>query len=474
LLFFAIVVVVTGAHMISSPRPGRSDVAFGIVAVGFFGLASLVLLGRLIRSGRATAILTNEGVTFPSAFDGVLPWGAVRSFEYVTRYKNRVLHVTPYADTADEMCWKGLARWAFALRGNKAVARFSIPLNTSPEVETRFLDYFAARVRAAKALRPEDSPLGRIDAQDAELSARRQAQEAQSEAAAIFPYVTAGLTALLLAIFIAELGGPTWSNIGAGSRSVQTLVQFGGVFRVAVERGEWWRVFSAPLLHASFAHLLLNCASLWIVGVRFERYVGSGWFAAVFAGSAIAGSLMSLALNPANLVSVGASCGIVGLFAATALASRHFPPGRMRTLMMRTAAETLLPSLVPIASGPGGVAIDYAGHFGGALGGGALGFAILALWPRELTRPRYGRAAAIGAGLCGLIGVGAVAINASAFIYPKRAAPSALPNPESRAQQKSRPVYRLPDPMAERAPVAAPAPRAPTGNRIGGSNSPSP
>lgn len=437
LLFVAI-----GTAMFASPRPGRPDTTFGIMIVVFFGLGCLVFLRRLIAAWRATAILTNEGVTCPAAYDGVLPWSAVQSFEYIDRGKARILCVTPYPDVADDMCWKGFTRWALFLRG-KTAARFGIPLNSRPEDEARFVDAFIARVDAAKAAHPVDSHLRRIDACEANFAAQAQAHEAQSAATVTFPYVTAGLTALLVLIYFAELGATNGLSGDAKTPSIETLVQFGGVFRLAVDQGEWLRIFSAPLLHASFEHLLLNCIALWIVGVRFERYVGSGWFAAVFAGSAIAGSLMSLAFNPPNLVSVGASGGIVGLFAATALASRHFPRGRMRTLMLKTAAQTLLPSLIPLATAPGGDKIDYASHFGGALGGAALGAALLALWPQALIRPRYGKAAAIGAALYALIGVGEVISNKAVPVQP--AAKPAHVHSLPRQPQSNLPGLRSPN-----------------------------
>ncbi|CCJ05838.1 rhomboid family intramembrane serine protease [Methylocystis sp. SC2] len=452
-----------GAAMLASPRPGQPDATFGIMIVVFFGLGGLVFLRRLIAARRATAILTNEGVTCPAAYDGVLPWSAVQSCEYIDRGSARVLCVTPYPDVADDMCWKGFTRWALFLRG-KTAARFAIPLNSTPKDEARFVDAFIAQVNEAKADQPENSHLRQIDASQANFAAQAQAHEAQSEDATTFPYVTAGLTALLVLIYFAELGANKGSSGDAKTPSIETLVQFGGVFRLAVDQGEWLRIFSAPLLHASFEHLLLNCIALWIVGVRFERYVGSGWFGAVFAGSAIAGSLMSLAFNPPNLVSVGASGGIVGLFAATALASRHFPPGRMRALMVTTAAQTLVPSLIPLLTAPGGGKIDYASHFGGALGGAALGAALLALWPQALIRPRYGKAAAIGAALYALIGVGEVISNNDVPAQPT-ARPThvqSLPRPP----QSNLPHYTLPESMTgRRAPLKHAGPSAPTARK---------
>jgi rhomboid protease GluP len=111
--------------------------------------------------------------------------------------------------------------------------------------------------------------------------------------------------------------------------------------------------------------------------------------------------------------------------------------------MLKTAAQTLLPSLIPLATAPGGDKIDYASHFGGALGGAALGVALLALWPQALIRPRYGKAAAIGAALYALIGVGEVISNKAVPVQP--AAKPAHVHSLPRQPQSNLPGLRSPN-----------------------------
>lgn len=67
--------------------------------------------------------------------------------------------------------------------------------------------------------------------------------------------------------------------------------------------------------------------ALWRVGILLERLIGWRWFAALFCVSAIGGSAASLLISPDNILGVGASGGIIGLFAAVIVASFYFPSG---------------------------------------------------------------------------------------------------------------------------------------------------
>jgi membrane associated rhomboid family serine protease len=79
--------------------------------------------------------------------------------------------------------------------------------------------------------------------------------------------------------------------------------------------------------------------------------------------------------------------------------------------MLWTAAQALVPMLVPFSIAFGPIAVDYADHFGGALGGAALGVVLLRLWPERCARPQYqSAAAAAGAAFC-FIGLGVIAFH---------------------------------------------------------------
>ena len=67
--------------------------------------------------------------------------------------------------------------------------------------------------------------------------------------------------------------------------------------------------------------------ALWRAGILLERLIGWRRFTVLFCVSAIGGSAASLLINPDNMLGVGASGGIIGLFAAVIVANFHFPSG---------------------------------------------------------------------------------------------------------------------------------------------------
>jgi rhomboid protease GluP len=210
-----------------------------------------------------------------------------------------------------------------------------------------------------------------------------------------FPYLTAAIIAVLCAIFAVEIiyGVGPWT--GLLQPSIATLIAFGGIYRPLVMQGEWFRLFSGPLLHADLGHLLLNCIALYLAGRILESLVGRAWLAAIFVVGAICGALFSLAFNPENLVSVGASGAVMGLFATLLVLAFHFPKGADRTALLMNSIYVLVASMVPVTSGGGKV--DIAAHAGGALGGFVVGGLLLAIWRKDAAHPHFaGMATAIG------------------------------------------------------------------------------
>jgi rhomboid protease GluP len=134
--------------------------------------------------------------------------------------------------------------------------------------------------------------------------------------------------------------------------------------------------------------------------------------------------------------------------------SRRFPAGGMRTQLQMNALYVLVPSLLPLASVFQGARIDYAAHFGGAIGGAAVGLILLSLWRTSDARPRLralGAAIAV-AGLAAFLVAGAF-VQRSFALYELTAglAPqSAMPTTDEAARQQSADlVVRYPrDPRA--------------------------
>lgn len=140
-----------------------------------------------------------------------------------------------------------------------------------------------------------------------------------------------------------------------------------------VATGDWYRIFTAALLHGGIMHIFFNMYALYLFGPRLEQQVGSTAFAALYVAAAGAGGAVSYALGPLNQVSVGASGAIFGLFGAwlfVAWKMRSTPGGRamFNQLFILLAINLALPLLVPN--------IDWRAHLGGL----AAGIGIAWLW----------------------------------------------------------------------------------------------
>ncbi|MGQ0680750.1 rhomboid family intramembrane serine protease [Bradyrhizobium sp.] len=244
------------------------------------------------------------------------------------------------------------------------------------------------------------------------LAAPREAVDISRAAVATapptFPILTTALLAVLCAVFSAEIvfGIGPWTKLL--EPSITTLVTFGALTKnLVVQSGEWYRLLSAPFLHVDAGHLAMNAVALYLAGRALEGLIGRAWFGAVYAVSALTGSLLSLVINPVSIVAAGASGAIMGLFAAALVISMHFPPGAIRMSLQMNATYVLIPSLLPLFGALKGQKVDYAAHFGGTLGGVLIALLILVIWSPAEAWPRFRRAAA------------AVAIaSAAALIYP--------------------------------------------------------
>ena len=202
-----------------------------------------------------------------------------------------------------------------------------------------------------------------------------------------FPALTIALLAVLAAVFGAELyhGIGEWS--GPLAPSIQTLVAFGGLYKPAVLDGEWHRLFTSTLLHGDILHLVFNGVALYMAGMVLESLVGRRWYFTLFVLGGLGGSLMSLAVNPPTVVSVGASGAIMGLCGAALVCSFRYPSGPARTQIQMAMMQVLIPALIPIATTRTGGHIDFGAHLGGAVTGLVLGFAMLRTWKPDQERP---------------------------------------------------------------------------------------
>jgi rhomboid protease GluP len=245
---------------------------------------------------------------------------------------------------------------------------------------------------------------------------------------AVLPILTYAMLAVMAGIFVVEQIFSVGPSAGNSEPNVRTLVALGGLNPTLVFKfGEWYRILSATLLHGGAFHLLMNGLALFFVGTILESLIGRAWLAFLFVVGAIAGSSMSLALSPANIVSVGASGAIMCLLAAAYVCSFRMPMGVSRTQSQMGLLRVLIPSLVPLTSAITGQHVDFGAHLGGAMMGALAGFGLLRAWPRTSPLPRFRRLAATLAiiGLGGFVCSGVLV----ARRYPAYAATVVAPHP---------------------------------------------
>jgi membrane associated rhomboid family serine protease len=171
--------------------------------------------------------------------------------------------------------------------------------------------------------------------------------------------------ALLVAYVVVYLLGEATG--GAGSQ----ITIAGAQINAAVEAGQWWRVFTATMLHAGITHLLFNGYALYLLGPQLERGVGSIAFAALYVAAGLAGGVAFLIAAPGQ-VAVGASGAIFGLFGAwfaASWANRHTPQGRagLSQFGLLLLINLALPLFIP--------GIAWQAHLGGLVVGVVTGLA---------------------------------------------------------------------------------------------------
>jgi rhomboid protease GluP len=159
----------------------------------------------------------------------------------------------------------------------------------------------------------------------------------------------------------------------AGMR--QTIFEALAQVNVLVGQGQWWRIFTPVLLHASLTHILFNMWALWVLGPQIERGVGTWPFVGAYLASAGVGGAFAYVMGTPADVAVGASGAIFGLFGIWlnwAVRRRNTAHGRalLRQIGFLLLLNAALPLLIPN--------IAWEAHLGGLIGG----FVIGELWSR--------------------------------------------------------------------------------------------
>jgi rhomboid protease GluP len=245
------------------------------------------------------------------------------------------------------------------------------------------------------------------------------------------PVATMALLAAFLVMFIVELAWTVMPAAGTLTPSIGTLISWARSISIGSPTVSG-RMLTCAFLHGGVMHLVFNGIAMYLAGGVLENLVGRAWMLALFVIGALGGSLASMAINPANVTSVGASGAIMGMLAAGMVLALRLPAGPARHQILISLGQILIPSLLPLAT-HGGDKVDFGAHLGGALAGAAAGGILLLTWARDAERPRAGKvAAAFAAAALLYTGYGLIRVAADHEMYRRAFAGAAFVarNPE--------------------------------------------
>jgi membrane associated rhomboid family serine protease len=179
------------------------------------------------------------------------------------------------------------------------------------------------------------------------------------------PVITYWLIAINVVMFVLE-------TVSSGVQSELVLRS------PAVANGDLYRLLTSAFMHYGLTHLLFNMYALFIVGPPLEVWLGRLRFGALYALSALGGSVLVYLVSPLNAATAGASGAVFGLFGAS------FVVGKRLNLDVRWVVGLIVINLaftfvIPLM---GGQNISWQGHIGGLVTG-ALVAAAYAYAPRE-------------------------------------------------------------------------------------------
>ena len=168
------------------------------------------------------------------------------------------------------------------------------------------------------------------------------------------PIVTSIIIGLLTIIFLIGLFGNS-----------DTIVYYFGVNRLFIRNGGYLRLLTGTFIHVDILHFLCNCYSLYVIGKMAEGYYGRGKYILIYLVSAIAGSLLSIAMSDELTFSIGASGAIFGLLGSLLYFGYHY-----RVYFGNVLIKQIVPVIIfNLLIGFTVSGIDNFAHIGGLIGG---------------------------------------------------------------------------------------------------------
>jgi membrane associated rhomboid family serine protease len=179
------------------------------------------------------------------------------------------------------------------------------------------------------------------------------------------PLVTYALIAVNVLMFVLQ-------NASPGVQRELVL------FSPAVADGDLYRLVTSAFLHYGATHLLFNMWALYVVGPPLEKWLGRLRFSALYATSALGGSVLVYLLSSLGAQTAGASGAVFGLFGASFVVGKRLNLD-VRWVIGLIALNLAFTFVIPLISSQN---ISWQGHIGGLLTGSVMA-AAYAYAPRE-------------------------------------------------------------------------------------------
>jgi rhomboid protease GluP len=145
----------------------------------------------------------------------------------------------------------------------------------------------------------------------------------------------------------------------------ELLVLLGAKINSLIITGQWWRLFTPALLHASLLHVGFNMYALYAIGPSLESYYGHWRFLGLYILGAFGGNVLSFLMTSG--LSVGASTAIFALIAAEGVfiyQNRAIFGPQARNMLINVIVIVVANLLLSLSPG-----VDIFGHLGGLLAG---------------------------------------------------------------------------------------------------------
>jgi rhomboid protease GluP len=143
--------------------------------------------------------------------------------------------------------------------------------------------------------------------------------------------------------------------------------------KTAVANGEYWRLLTVTLVHASLLHLAFNMYALAILGPLVERAYGKWTFLALYLVTGFMGNVAAFVFGSPQVLGAGASTAVFGLFGVWLAYNfrrrdNPFNNANLRGLLVILALNFVINVFASSF-------LDWRAHLGGFLTGIALGYA---------------------------------------------------------------------------------------------------